>query len=79
MPTATHSATVTATARGIVPRPAEMPPGARLERASWDMGGIPAHIAGPGFWWMDVGAARESLRIAAPFAAGADVTLHWTE
>lgn len=72
------SATVTATDPGIVPRPPDMPAHARLERASWDMNGIPAHIAGPGFWWMGLGVHNEHLRIAAAFQAGDQVTLHWT-
>lgn len=73
------SATVIATAPGIVPRPDAMPPYARLERAEWQSGGVLCAASGPGFWWLGLGLNAERLRICAPFPAGKPVTLHWTE
>lgn len=73
------SAIVTATGRGLFPRPPAMSDRARLERVCWFDGPIRCHYAGEGFWWCLIGLQRGLVKTCAPFDAGAELTIYWTE
>ncbi len=68
--------TTYAIARGIVLEPTAMHEArGRLVKVCWTEDGQRLEHTDTGFWWMRF--ATRSLRIAAPFPAGATVEIHW--
>lgn len=68
--------TAHASAPGIVIEPRDMAAAhGNLVKVCWTHNGQQHEHSDTGFWWMRFGA--HSLRIAAPFPAGASIELHW--